>query len=104
MRVRGRRVTQGGLGRGRIRGGVGSRACLFLCAAKVVAQAERSGVAWRAGRKPRLRKDKLERTTGTTRDKLCSLAGPLASERGLEVLDVDFSGEAGSRTVRIYLD
>lgn len=28
----------------------------------------------------------------------------MASERGLEVLDVDFSGEAGSRTVRIYLD
>ena len=28
----------------------------------------------------------------------------MASERGLEVLDVDFSGETGSRTVRIYLD
>lgn len=51
-----------------------------------------------------MRKEKLERSTVTTRDKLCSLAGPLASERGLEVLDVDFSGEAGSRTVRIYLD
>jgi len=51
-----------------------------------------------------LRKEKLESSTATTRDKICSLAGPLASERGLEVLDVDFSGEAGSRTVRIYLD
>jgi ribosome maturation factor RimP len=36
--------------------------------------------------------------------KILTLAEPIAGEMGLEVLDIEFSGAASGRLVRIYLD